>query len=185
MTGNSDSIEQVKERIGNLLEKIRGYTRTDLKMAKQLSEEVIRLAQEYGLKHRQASGLVWYSHAVTTLVGSPDAIDTAREAVELLGDSTDMISVTRAHTVLGNSLIVNSFIAEALEEYQITMELYKEIEDYTGVSAMLNNIAIAYNYMGLYEDAFSTYSEAIAVADDADNPSNNAAAFNNLVHYTA
>ena len=53
MTGNSDSVEQAEERIDNLLEQIKGYIRTDLKMAKQLSEEVIKLAKEYGLKHRQ------------------------------------------------------------------------------------------------------------------------------------
>lgn len=180
MTDISDSTAQVSAEIDHILEQIPGCMRTDPKKAKELSEEVIRLSEKHGLTHKEANGLVWYSHAVSILAGAPEAISSARKAIELLSDSTDKLSLARAHSVLGNCLSMSFSLPEALAEYAKAMDFFKELEDKGGESAILNSTGNTYSLMGLHDKAFSAYSKALEIVRGTDKSLNRAAAMNNL-----
>ena len=175
------SLSVIRNNIENLLAQVQEYRRKKPEIAKELSEEVVRLAEENGLKDLQASGLVWLSRSVSILQGSSDkSITLARQAVEVLSDSNDKFLIARTHNNLGNCLTAKLLFIEAMEHFNTALALYRDIENFDGVCSVLGNIGNTYKMMGLYDKAFTAYSDAIEAAADSEYVIFKAAAINNL-----
>lgn len=97
---------------------------------------------------------------------------------QLLGDTSN---IGYCYMTLGNIQYDQTNYDKALEFYFKTLDTYKPIENYTGISSALIWIGIIYQFAKSdYDKAIETYMEAIKFSDLGNSPLNKGYVYSNL-----
>jgi serine/threonine protein kinase/tetratricopeptide (TPR) repeat protein len=109
-----------------------------------------------------------------------DAIPVLEKAVSSGEFQNDLESLGMLHSVLGVAYRGTQEYGKALEHFQISLEARRKVNDKRGVITALIHLAIANRKVGRFEEASVSLEEAVRSARDAQLPSSESFALQNL-----
>jgi len=174
------SINAKRSVIENLISRAKEYGVSEPEKIKVLAEEIIRIATEEHFRELRAEGFMYLSKAITILKGTTEAVTMASHAVELLKYSDNKELLAKANNYLGICLRSNFQLSEAMEHFQIALDIYIDLGELKRESVILNNIGNTYKTIGLYDKAFDSYLEAIKIVGNSNNIGSTAVVNNNI-----
>ncbi len=179
--GNSDTDNApILKRISELEQELKECRESEMPHARTIAEEIIRLARENGLRDKQIMGMSNLARIINRQIGPIESLKVAREAIDLLDDSTDDLLIARAYNSYGGCLSSDHKYVEALEAYRISKSIYEKQGDPNGVAAMMLNIGTAFDRLGYYKKAYQAFVSSIEMVDEEVYPTGKAVATNNL-----
>ena len=102
--------------------------------------------------------------------------------VESVQAQTSQNSQAEATRLLrqGNQLYQASLYREAIQTWQLALEIYRTIKDRKGEATILNNLGTAYENFGQYQKAIDFYQQSLAITTQISDRKGEAMALSNL-----
>jgi CHAT domain-containing protein/Flp pilus assembly protein TadD len=102
--------------------------------------------------------------------------------IESIQAQTTQDSKTEATRLLrqGNQLYQASRYREAIQTWQLALEIYRTIKDRQGEATILNNLGTAYENFGQYQKAIDFYQQSLAITTQISDRKGEAMALSNL-----
>ena len=92
-------------------------------------------------------------------------VETANQALEYARGTKNKSEEGKIHQVLGNVYRKQNDLGHALDAYQKSLDVRKELEDLKDVAKTYNQIGLVYYQMGDIEQAIENYQNAIALRE--------------------
>ncbi|MFW5946397.1 MAG: AAA family ATPase [Candidatus Natronoplasma sp.] len=121
-------IKETYQRIGGLKEIGSFYTiLRELNSAEEYLKEAIDTSERFGYWDLKASALISLTECYLEKRKIEEAIQTGKEAKELLEDLEDETGKALAHTLLGNAYTISDRMEKAEEHYNKSISLYQKM----------------------------------------------------------
>ena len=145
-TSNSTQVQQevTTEHLNRLIQLAESLSQTEPRQALVPASEAMKLARSLNDEGALAQSLRWLGSSHYFLSEYELALKYSLEAVEIARRSEDLLTTSECERISGLVYLDQGKLSEALERFEVSLELSQYLQNASGISSALNNIAIIY-----------------------------------------
>gem|GEM_PF-3139428 len=167
-------------KIRKLISKGNGLIGSEPAKAGEAASKAVKLARLNGSIEELSDALILLSRVLMITERLNDGLEASREAVSLVSELRETCTLARALNNTGNCLRKCREPAEAMTSYKSALEIYRANGHAEGISSVLSSMGSTYAVLGLYDDAYNSFWEAIDAASSPELDLYRASAMKNL-----
>ena len=173
--GQPISLASVERKLGNV-----HLRRGDWEMADSYFQAALSSLGETGPAGQRSELYADWSLATHRRGRTPQALELARQAVELAEAVGDANALAQAHNILGILARSRGELEEACHHLEISLSLAETLGDPSAKVAALNNLALAQGAIGEFEQAIALIETALTLCASQGDRHREAALHNNI-----